>query len=215
MCKRQWLSLVVLAVWCLSAGLCCGARWSVADTRPSKTSASAPKRTNTRVQEGVFLQDGRRKKPLLPHEAEIKTDAKRKIAAFLILAIKEKKTVILPGPAAAMRVRTRKPTIHVNLPDAGESQFYLLRLQSKGNHREVTQVRIFAIRRETEKKEEIIFARIRGYSPREVRITPMEPLPPGEYGLVKLPRINPLNSRQVAVATRVWDFGVDGPPSRP
>lgn len=177
---------------------------------PLRRRPSAAVRTaNTRL--GVFIQTAAGQKPLLPHETIIKTSKKRKVASFLVPSIKEKKMVVVEGPRAPVRIRARKPVLHINLPDARSSQFMLLRLHPKGSFREVTEVRVLAIRQDVEKKEELVFSKVRGYNDHEYTLTPTEPLTPGEYGLVKLPKLNPFTNKQVAVGKIIWDFGVDAP----
>jgi hypothetical protein len=162
-----------------------------------------------RTQTGAYVAEGKSIRRLSLNRARIKTNKKRKVASFFVLGISGKKTVILPGATAKLSIQTTRPTFYVNAPDAADWQFTLIRLTPKGSHREISEVFMSAIRRDVEKKFDPVAARVRGLSRRLYEITPIGPLSPGEYALAKLPRINPLDTRRVAVESDVWDFRIE------
>lgn len=166
-------------------------------------------RLNFRNQEGVYVQDGKKLSKLKLNQAQIKTSKKRKVASLLVPAIDEKKIVILPGVRARPRLSSTKPVFYIHFSDADRFQFALVRLKPKDKYREISEVLISPLRRDVEKKSDSVFSHVRGLSSKIYKLTPAEPLSPGEYALARLPRVDPFDTKHVAVELDVWDFGID------
>jgi hypothetical protein len=75
-------------------------------------------------------------------------------------------------------------------------EFALLRLQSKGDEREME-----ASSDMKPSKKQTVACRVRQLGPHVFRVAPEQPLPPGEYGFVAVSRNGGMD--------RMWDFGVD------
>lgn len=74
--------------------------------------------------------------------------------------------------------------------------FALVRLQSKGDERELE-----ASSDMKPSRKHTVACRVRQLGPHVFRVAPEQPLPPGEYGFVAVPKSGGMD--------RLWDFGVD------
>jgi len=75
-------------------------------------------------------------------------------------------------------------------------EFALVRLQSKGDEREME-----ASSDMKPSRKHTVACRVRQLGPHVFRVAPEQPLPPGEYGFVAVPKSGGID--------RLWDFGVD------
>jgi hypothetical protein len=75
-------------------------------------------------------------------------------------------------------------------------EFALVRLESKGDERELE-----ASSDMKPSKKHTVACRVRQLGPHVFRVAPEQPLPPGEYGFVAVPKGGGVD--------RLWDFGVD------
>ena len=71
-----------------------------------------------------------------------------------------------------------------------------MRLQSKGDEREME-----ASSDMKPSRKHTVACRVRQLGPHVFRVAPEQPLPPGEYGFVAVPKGGGID--------RLWDFGVD------
>jgi hypothetical protein len=78
--------------------------------------------------------------------------------------------------------------------------FALVRLQARNDEREME-----ASSDMKPNRKHTVACRVRQLGPYTFRVAPEQPLPPGEYGFVAVPR-NPGGAMD-----RLWDFGVDAP----
>lgn len=75
-------------------------------------------------------------------------------------------------------------------------EFALVRLQAKGDEREME-----ASQDMKPNRKQTVACRVRQLGPNVFRVAPEQPLPPGEYGFVAVPKNGGID--------RLWDFGVD------
>jgi hypothetical protein len=75
-------------------------------------------------------------------------------------------------------------------------EFALVRLQAKGDEREME-----ASSDLKPNRKQTVACRVRQLGPHVFRVAPEQPLPPGEYGFVAVPKSGGID--------RMWDFGVD------
>src|SRR5262249_6050039 len=105
--RRLWCGLVPGIAGLLLAGVALAGHPEAPEENFSRRAARArPTRANL-PRPGILKQDGQSRMPLRSHDAAIKTAAKRNIASFLPPSVREKKTVILPGSSAGLRVRSQ------------------------------------------------------------------------------------------------------------
>ena len=157
--------------------------------------------------EGVFAYDGMRVIRMLQSSAEILKDKKR---AALVLAmpaplLKSRAYVVLPGPRAAVRVMSTQPTFYVQATDGLGTTLELVTVASRKEIRQVEKVEWRGgITKPAELRAAVPLQRTE-LAPGLFKLTPAQPLDPGEYALAEL--------IQNKVNLELWDFGVEGAPS--
>ena len=123
-----------------------------------------------------------------------------------------KQTIELDGPHAQVKSHIGVPEIYVALDSAGDTpaaytpecakdHFRIVRCEEKKGKRIVGVVNI-AVYGKAKQDAAYIETQVKPLSGRWVTVTPMVPLPQGEYALVELLGDNGIN-------TFVWDFAVD------
>jgi hypothetical protein len=176
---------------------------------------------------GVFLLDTYQSKPQLAELAQNAGDLNKHTgknilrAAINPLALSSKQTVELEGERAKVQAHVSTPDLYVNIdpgiapgsrtvPAASTpgtdsaDRFAIARLEKRKGVRVAANVNVALTGKITQKGNWI--KTVSAPSGAWVKITPLEPLTPGEYALVEL-----LDKGQINLY--VWDFGVD--PSAP
>ncbi|MGH9448908.1 MAG: hypothetical protein ACRD11_00035 [Terriglobia bacterium] len=151
--------------------------------------------------DGVYAYGGTRFITLIHSQASIARDRKR---AALNMALpgpilKSRSFVILPGPAAGVRLINRNPTFYVKL--AGGASVQLLRAKARKDDRVVEGLEARFSSKPVESRKQIPIERSE-VAPGVYRLKPLNPLPPGEYALGEV--------EQGKLNLDVWDFGIDG-----
>jgi len=175
---------------------------------------------------GVFLQDEFNKQPqlveLVQNGGELNKHTGRNIlrAAVNPLALSSTQTIELKGEHARVQSHLGQPTIYLNVDTGENSQppftqktsekeqqpnhYGIVRVENKKDTRIVGKLNIAMYGKVSQKESWIpVTASPLGDW---VKLTPSQPLPPGEYAVVEL-----LDKKQINLF--VWDFGVN--PSAP
>ncbi len=155
--------------------------------------------------------------PLGQSTGQVNKNTKRNILRAAVNPIAgSKATIELPGARSKIQVHALLPTIYVNLEPAADEEttapsgksgaelpwdrYRIVRVQVKGDKRIVGAVKT-AVYGKTSAEQDLV-----GITPEQigegwVKITPKEPLIPGEYALAEMLGKQGINSY-------VWDFGV-------
>jgi len=157
--------------------------------------------------EGVFAWDGQRMVRLIQSSGQVVTDRKR---AALLLALpgpllKNRAYVVLPGPAAAVRVMSTQPVFYVQASDGLGAKLELVTVKPRKESRQVEKVEWRAgITKPAELRAAVPLERSE-IAPGVFKLTLARPLDPGEYALGEL--------IQKKLNLELWDFGIVGSPS--
>lgn len=157
--------------------------------------------------EGVFAYDGQRVVRMIQSSGEVVTDRKR---AALLLALpgpllKNRAYVVLPGPAAAVRVMSTQPVFYVQAGDGLGAKLELVTVKPRNESRQVEKVEWRAgITKPAELRAAVPLERSE-IAPGVFKLTLAKPLDPGEYALGELV--------QKKLNLELWDFGIVGAPS--
>lgn len=128
-----------------------------------------------------------------------------------------KHTIELPGPSSKLQVHALLPAIYINIDPADSDQdandakapagaelpwdrFRIVRVETKGDKRIVGEVKI-ALTGKTRQEENVIPTDAQQLGEGWIKLTPKEPLKPGEYAIAEMLGKQGMNSY-------VWDFGV-------
>lgn len=173
-------------------------------------------------QGGIYLLDHFQEQPriveVVQNGSEINQQRTKNILRSIINPIPTgpKQTVELKGARAAVQSHTLQPEFFVNInfdskEDAGNPQpvppptdrFRIVHLQSKDKDkiRIVSNLKISLLGKVKEQRD-LIATKSEKLTGDWIKVTPLDPLPPGEYALVEM-----LNDDQMNLY--VWDFGVD------
>jgi hypothetical protein len=164
---------------------------------------------------GVFLLDVFNRQPqlneLVQNGGEIKRNTGRSILRATVNPLAgQKQTVELQGQHARIQAHVSNPYFYVNVeeepgPPAADAKdrFRIVRAESvpKKDVRVVGNIKV-AMYGKVSQEEKFVPTVAETFSGPWLKITPAQPLEPGEYALVELLRDNRLN-------LFVWDFGVD------
>jgi hypothetical protein len=158
--------------------------------------------------EGVFAFDGVRVIRLVQSPAEIVRDKKR-MAVLMAMPgplVKSRSLVVLEGPRATLRVNSLQPTFYVQSAENAGARVDLVPVKPGKSSRVVEKVQGgIGMGASGELRETIPLER-KQVAPGVYQLKPAAPLSVGEYVLGELEG-DKLN-------LDVWDFGVDGAPSR-
>jgi hypothetical protein len=194
-----------------------------ADERESPLVATGLRLPNTG---GVFLFDDFKGQPqldeLIQNGGELNKHTGRNILRSAInpVALSSTQTIELQGLHARVQAHTGQPAIFLNIDTSDDSQpaftqktpdkdqpanrYGIVRVEQKKDVRVVGKLNV-AVYGKVSQKESWIPVTTAPLG-EWVKLTPTEPLPPGEYAVVEL-----LEKKQINLF--VWDFGVD--PSAP
>ncbi len=115
-------------------------------------------------------------------------------------------TIELPGTSAALSLTTAQPVFYLHIdtedPNDQRSQITLLRLKPGKENRLVLNMTANTFGGSRKRKDEEIAVTKTDVSAGWVKLTPTAPLPPGEYGIMFLPK----NTNMFT--DRVYDFSV-------
>jgi hypothetical protein len=137
--------------------------------------------------------------------------AKATLAPF---AFKQKATVEVAGSTAKVRLRSSVPVFYVrsiysvddtNMDDEAyaEPHLALVKLEVQGDHRIASTIAFGRITQKPSRSEGVIETRLERIADTSwFKITPMEALAPGEYGLIPLPKT------QNTFSTVILDFAI-------
>jgi len=173
---------------------------------------------------GVYALDTYLGEPqLLPLEqstGQVNKNTKRNILRAAINPVASSKmTIELPGARSKTQVHASLPTVYVNLDSNAEDdsaadattsgkppaqlswdRFRIVRVQVKGDKRVAGAVKT-AVYGKTSSEQDLVVADAEQLGEGWIKITPKEPLVPGEYALAEMLGKQGMNSY-------VWDFGV-------
>ena len=166
---------------------------------------------------GVFLLDTFEGKPELNQLDQSGANVNKNTGGNILRAVinpvaSSKQTIELDGPHAQVKSHIGVPEIYVALDSAGDTpaaytpesakdHFRIVRCEEKKGKRIVGVVNI-AVYGKAKQDVAYIETQVKPLSGRWITVTPMAPLPQGEYALVELLGDNGIN-------TFVWDFAVD------
>lgn len=162
--------------------------------------------------------EGKQTLPLTHRDAVIVNNVGSNIARST-LWMKQKKAVVIPGERATIRVRNGETVLYLQHTEAEDREaaksgvadrgYAIVRLEPAGTQRMVGHFEFSRFKGVAEFRQNLIETKLsRVPNTIWLRATPAMPLPPGEYGLVKLlPRTD-------VYSTWVFDFGVDGNPAK-
>jgi hypothetical protein len=155
-------------------------------------------------EEGIYSYDGLRLIRLIQSNGEIVTDKKRMVLNLATPApiFKNRQFVVLPGTKAAVRMPNPKPTFFAQFADGLGGRLQLIRVKSGKQDRVVENIETrFRPTHASESRATLAldYAQV---GPRVFRLTPLQPLLPGEYAFAEL--------IQGKLNLDLWDFGIDG-----
>jgi hypothetical protein len=155
--------------------------------------------------EGVYLFDGEMVWPLVQSSGEVERDKKRLALSLALPAplLKGQSLVVLEGARAAVRVSVPRPVFFIEAADNWGARAELIPLKVSRHQRLVEKIQSgIGLGKSGELREKIPLERTQ-VAPGIVKLTPAEPLTPGEYALGELLPQGKLN-------INVWDFDVNG-----
>ena len=176
---------------------------------------------------GVFLLDSFQGKPelveLSQNGGEINRERGRNILrAALNPFAGSKQSIELKGVRAQAQVHVSQPVIYLNVEsgeataESGEkpeaeatahaapplaARYRIARLSRKKDSRVIGNLKV-TFTGKSSQQQELVASRAEPFSGPWVKLTPLEPLPPGEYAVVEM-----LGEKEMNLY--VWDFGVD------
>jgi hypothetical protein len=174
---------------------------------------------------GVFLLDTYQNQPQLAEIEQSGSDLNRNMRTNILRAAINplsgtKQTVEVPQAHAKVQSHTAVPSLYANLDGASASatasvssdqpqlaglqpkdRFKIIRLESKGGKRVAGSVKT-AVTGKTSTDERFVPATVTTMTGGWVKITPVDPLPDGEYAVAEMLTKDGMN-------IYVWDFGVN------
>lgn len=172
---------------------------------------------------GVFLLDTYQSQPQLAEIQQSGADVNRSMKSNILRSAINplagaRQTIELPEAHAKVQSHTAVPSLYVNLdagqgtpataqvpgeppPLASTERVKIIRLQSKGGKRVAGAVKI-AVTGKSKTDERFIPALVTSMTGGWLKITPVEPLPDGEYAVAEMLSKDSINFY-------VWDFGVN------
>lgn len=171
---------------------------------------------------GVFLLDNFQNRPqlveLFQSTSEINQNRTGNILRATINPIASaKQSIELPGLHAKIQAHALLPAVYVRIdpedtsanaastPENAWDRFRIVRLQAKQNKRIVGDIKV-AIYGKVSQEQKLVPSSAERLKGDWVKVTPSEPLAPGEYAVIEMLGKEGIN-------TYVWDFGVN--PSAP
>jgi hypothetical protein len=157
-------------------------------------------------EKGFYLVDGNQVVTVELTRTVTHLDKGRAIEKMLsgVSIIPDKRNVDIPGKSAKLRVHTAEPEFYFRPSDGREPQLTLMRVQAKGDKREMMATSTNVVGTDSYKRDEVsmtVWDAARGL----YRFTVDQALTPGEYAILE-------NTPDGTVADYVWDFGVDTGP---
>lgn len=177
---------------------------------------------------GVFLLDTFQGKPelieLAQNGGEINPERGRNILRATLNPFSgSRQSIELKGARAQVQAHVSKPALYLNVEpgeastaDSGESsakeatarpappladRYRIARLDRKKDARVIGNLKV-AFTGKLSQQQELVPSTVELFSPPWVKLTPLQPLPPGEYAVVEM-----LGEKEMNLY--VWDFGVD------
>jgi hypothetical protein len=172
--------------------------------RPADSGPQVAPGVHLPPEEGIYTYDGLRLVRLIQSNGEIVTDKKR---LALNLAVpgplfKNRQFVVLPGPRAAVRMSSSKPTFYAEFADGLGGRLQLITIKSGRQDRIVENIETrLRASRASESRATLPLNYVQ-VAPGLFKLSPLEALPPGEYAFAEL--------IQGKLNLDLWDFGVDG-----
>lgn len=158
--------------------------------------------------EGVYAYDGTRVITLIQSQGSIERDKKRMALNMALPGpiLKSRSLVILPGPAAAVRMINLMPTFYAHFADGAGADIQLLRLKARKNDRVVEGLETRFSGTPSESRANIPLDRAQ-VAPGIYALKLTSPLAPGEYALAEVD--------QKKLNIDVWDFGIESLAPKP
>lgn len=167
---------------------------------------------------GVFLLDQFQGQPQLVEVVQNGSDVNKQTGKNILRSVisplpSAKQSIELKGANARVQAHTPMPQIFIDIDQdtqPGEKQatpadlsgtFRIVKAEPKKDRRIVGNVKI-AFYGKVKQEQSFIAAKVERFSGDWIRVTPVEPLPPGEYAVVEMLGHKDMN-------LYVWDFGVN------
>lgn len=154
--------------------------------------------------EGAYALAGGRIVELPTSQAGAKLDRGRLVTNVLLPlpVLKNRRLVTLPGAKAAARLSEPPQALYVVGRASPTSRFALLRVKTRGDERLLEAINIPIFSRKVSHSADQVQLAIESLPDATTRLTPKQPLAPGEYAIVEF-----LDDK---LNLYVWDFGVGG-----
>ncbi|MGH9405077.1 MAG: hypothetical protein ACRD3D_04475 [Terriglobia bacterium] len=155
---------------------------------------------------GVYAYDGTRLVTLIQSRGSVE---EHRTALHLVVPgaiLKPRSLVILPGPAAGVRMLSIRPVFYVHLSGSGGANVQLLRLKTRKNDRVVEGLE-YRSTGAAPALQAVVPLELTLVAPGIYKLQPAQPLSPGEYALAE--------ADQQAPSLEVWDFGIDSTAIKP
>lgn len=158
--------------------------------------------------EGVYVYDGKQLLGLAPAHAEIRNDQTRQILGKLarVPIIKGRAYAEVPGASAKVTVTGQNPAIYLHLSKLFSEGYGIVRMKpGKNGTRVVGEISISAISGSETESQDRVPVTVEQVQPETggaagvLRLTPKEPLRPGEYAVVEYVEKGKMN-------LYFWDF---------
>ena len=158
------------------------------------------------------MYDGENLLHLEASQAVVRNDRKRNILGAIIPIIRGRAWVELPGSEAKISVSGNKPVFYLQFRQPSKFGYGLARLVPKEDKRVVGEVLITPMTGNLSESQEAVAVSVEELressaegEPVVLRLSPQEPLTPGEYAVVEFLEEGRLN-------LFVWDFRYQPPP---
>jgi len=154
-------------------------------------------------EDGIYTVEGLRLVRLVESAGEMVTDKKRAAMALAVPLplLKGRALIVLDGAKAAVRISTRQPAFYVQSAEGLGAKIDLLRVKQGRESRVVEQLETgrAGTAKSIEQHTKVPLERAQ-ISPTLCKLTPAQPLDPGEYAFGELVQDRYMD---------LWDFGLD------
>ena len=156
--------------------------------------------------EGVYIYDGSSLLRIEQTQATIQNDTKRRVIGAIAPIIKGRAYVQLPGAAAKISATGPRPIFYLQLSQPSSRGYAIVRMKLKDGMRVAGEIAISPLtQNQTESQDRVPAGSEKllvgsDSSAALIRLTPQQPLSPGEYAVVEYVEKGELN-------LFVWDFG--------
>ncbi|MBI4458925.1 MAG: hypothetical protein HY648_02560 [Acidobacteria bacterium] len=160
---------------------------------------------------GVYAYDGKKLALLEQSEAAVRNDRTRNILGSMIPGMKGRAWAELPGASAKTEVANPRPVFYLQLNQLSAAGYAIVRLEPKDGRRVVGEILIAPLSGKMSESQKFVPSASEplreGLAVDELpllRLSPQEPLRPGEYAIVEFVEKGRMN-------LFVWDFRLTAP----